>query len=282
MPKYSDICAAARAGDLAAVQDMVQADPQTVFTTDKYGFNALHEALVADNCGNVNFELVRFLVHAGCPINQISKGSHPRSPLWIAAEFCPDTEIVQFLIDNGADLATLESDGKHVVDCIDNLQEQKAVQRLLGTLTGHPLPEPPPPPKYPEQRTDTATWRKTTAAIKKAFAQLERAGIIAIPNASYTVGECIAECFDKLERQPDRSRFTGYCFYTEPNKNRAREFGCLYLNYGMIAEDESGIAELAGNIVSLLQQHGFDAEWSGNPDDCINVWLQPFYAALKD
>ena len=167
MPKYSDICAAARAGDLAAVQDMVQADPQTVFTTDKYGFNALHETLVADNCGNVNFELVRFLVHAGCPINQISKGSHPRSPLWIAAEFCPDTEIVQFLIDNGADLATLESDGRHVVDCIDNLQEQKAVQHLLGTLTGHPLPEPPPPPKYPEQRTDTATWRKTTAAIKK-------------------------------------------------------------------------------------------------------------------
>ena len=266
MPKYSDICAAARAGDLTAVQDMVQADPQSVFTTDKYGFNALHEALVADNCGNVNFELVRFLVHAGCPINQISKGSHPRSPLWIAAEFCPDTEIVQFLIDNGADLATLESDGRHVVDCIDNLQKQKAVQHLLSTLTGHPLPEPPPPPKYPEQHTDTATWRKTTAAIKKTFAQLERAGIIAIPNASYTVGECIAECFDKLERQPDR----------------AREFGCLYLNYGMIAEDESSIAELAGNIVSLLQQQGFDAEWSGNPDDCINVWLQPFYAALKD
>ena len=248
MPKYSDICAAARASDLAAVQDMVQADPQAVFTTDKYGFNALHEALVADNCGNVNFELVRFLVHAGCPINQISKGEHPRSPLWIAAEFCPDTEIVQFLIDNGADLATLESDGRHVVDCIDNLQEQKAVQHLLSTLTGHPLPEPPPPPKYPEQRTDTATWRKTTAVIKKAFARLERAGIIAIPNASYTVGECIAECFDKLEQQPDRSRFTGYCFYTEPNKNRAREFGCLYLNYGMIAEDESGIAELADNM----------------------------------
>lgn len=256
MPKYSDICAAARASDLAAVQNIVQADPQAVFTTNKYGFNALHEALIADNCGNVNFELVRFLVHAGCPINQISKGSHPRSPLWIAAEFCPDTEIVQFLIDNGADLATLESDGRHVVDCIDNLQEQKAVQNLLSKLTGHPLPEPPPPPKYPEQRTDTATWRKTTAAIKKAFIQ--------------------------LERQPDRSRFTGYCFYTEPNKNRAREFGCLYLNYGMIAEDESGIAELAGNIVSLLQQQGFDAEWSGNPDDCINVWLQPFYAALKD
>ena len=49
MPKYSDICAAARAGDLATVQDMVQADPQAVFTTNKYGFNALHEALVADN-----------------------------------------------------------------------------------------------------------------------------------------------------------------------------------------------------------------------------------------
>ncbi len=52
MPKYPDICAAARAGDLAAVQDMVQADPQAVFTTDKYGFNALHEALVADNCSS--------------------------------------------------------------------------------------------------------------------------------------------------------------------------------------------------------------------------------------
>ena len=48
----------------------------------------------------------------------------------------------------------------------------------------------------------------------------------------------------------------------------------------MIAEGESGIAELADNIVSLLQQQGFDAEWSGNPDDYINVWLQPFYAAL--
>lgn len=60
MPKYSDICAAARAGNLAAVQDMVQADPQAVFTTNKYGFNGLHEALAADNCGNVNFELVRF------------------------------------------------------------------------------------------------------------------------------------------------------------------------------------------------------------------------------
>ena len=30
MPKYSDICAAARASDLAAVQNIVQADPQAV------------------------------------------------------------------------------------------------------------------------------------------------------------------------------------------------------------------------------------------------------------
>lgn len=284
MPKYSNICSAARASDLAAVQDIVQVDPKSVFTINSYGFNALHEALIADSCGNVNFELVKFLVGAGCPINQISKGEHPRSPLWIAAEFCPDTEIVQFLIDNGADLATLESAGnhKHVIDCIDNLSEQKAVQQLLSKLTGYPLPEPPPPPKFPDQRADTVTWRKTTAAIKKAFAQLECADIIAIPNASYTVGECIAECFDRLERQPDRNRFVGYCFYTEPNKNRAREYGCLYLNYGMIGDDESGIIELADRIVSLLRQQGFDAEWNGNPDDYINVWLQPFYAAIRE
>lgn len=238
------------------MQGIVRVDPKSIFTINSYGFNALHEAFIADSCGNINFELVKFLVGAGCPISQINKGEHPRPLPWITAEFCSDTEIVQLLIDNGVDLATLEPAGdyEHIIDCIDNLGEQRAVQQLLSKLAGYPLPKPPPLPKFPDQRADTITWRKIMTAIKKAFTQLECIDTIAISNVNYIVSECTAECFDRLKRQPDCSRFVGYCFYTELNKNCAGECGCLYLNYGMVRDDESGVIESADRIVSLLQQ----------------------------
>lgn len=279
-PKQRTLCQAARASDLAAVQALVAANPDAVHETNAYGFTPLHEAIIADNCGNINFELVKFLVQAGSPINALSKDG--RSPLWLAGEFCPSVEIVQYLIDNGADLNTLAArEGCcHLVDCIDNLGGQKEVQRLLSQLSGHPLPVPPPPPKYPDQRADTAVWRKAAAAVKKAFGALEKAGIVALPNAGYTVGEGIAECFDRLDTLPDQTRFSGYCFYTEPNKDRAREYGILTLNYGMLGDDDSGMSDLAGQIVSLLQEQGLDTEWDGNTRQCITVWLQPLYARL--
>lgn len=278
---YRSISEAARASDLAAVQAFIAANPNAVHETNTVGFTPLHQAIVADNCGNVNFELVRLLVEAGSPINALSKDG--RSPLWLAGEFCPSVEIVQYLIDNGADLNTLATrEGcDHLVDCIDTLDEQKEVQLLLSQLSGHPLPAPPPPPKYPDQRADTAVWRKATAAVKKAFAALEKAGIVTLPNAGYTVGEGIAECFDRWDTLPDKARFSGYCFYTEPSKGRAREFGILDLNYGMLGDDDSGMSDLANQIVSLLQQQGFDTEWDGNTQHCITIWLQPLYAQLK-
>ncbi|WP_049250524.1 hypothetical protein [Neisseria elongata] len=97
MPKHSDICAAARAGDLAAVQDMAQADPQAVFTTDKYGFNALHEALAADNCGSMssmrNGAAIRMIASMyGCnrftPPSRINRRLYRFSFMPSAPDFC--------------------------------------------------------------------------------------------------------------------------------------------------------------------------------------------------
>ncbi|MDO4433897.1 MAG: ankyrin repeat domain-containing protein [Alysiella sp.] len=276
-----DIGTAARQSDLATVKQILADCPEAIFSVNSVGFNALHQALIADNCGNVNAELVRFLVEAGCPINQLSQDG--RTPLWIAAEFCPDVEVVQYLIEQGADLSLLIRNGCHIVDAIDNLSEQKVVQRLLSQLTQHPIPTPPPPPKYPDVRADTAIWRKTTAAIKKAFLQLEKShNMIALPNASYTVDECVVECVDKRTSMANSSEFDAYCFYTEPNKDRARESGTLYLHYGLFdAENETRLIQIAENIIATMQEHGFETEWSGQTKDCIIVWLQPFYQTFQ-
>lgn len=145
------ICEAARTGNLDAVRSFIAARPDAVNEADANGFTPLHQSIIADSCGNINFELVKFLVHSGAPLNALSRDG--RSPLWLAAEFCPSVEIVQYLIDQGADLDTLASRPGcgHVIDGIDGIAEQKAVQALLSRLSGHPLPVPPPPPKYPRR-----------------------------------------------------------------------------------------------------------------------------------
>lgn len=275
-----DITTAARQSDLAAVKTILADCPEAIFQVNSNGFNALHEALAADSCGHVNGELVRFLVDSGCPINQLSQDG--RTPLWIAAEFCPDVEIVRYLIEHGADLSLLVINHCHVVDVIDGLSEQKAVQKLLSELTQHPIPTPPPPPKYPDCRAETPIWRKTTAAIKKAFLQLEKNHIIGMPNASYTVGECVAECVDKRATMTNPSAFEAYCFYTETNKELARESGRLYLHYGLFdVENETRLRQIAENIIAIMQQQGFETEWQGQTKDCITIWLQPFYQTFQ-
>lgn len=270
---------AARASDLESVQAILDRQPESIGSVNGYGFNALHEALMADTCGNVNFELIKLLVAAGCPINQRSKDG--RSPLWIAAEFCPHVEIIQYLIEHGASAESLEHDTINILTCL--YEPLPEIQKLLSQFTGKSIPEPPPPPKYPDQRADTATWRKTTSALKKVFAELQKHNIVALSNPSYTRDECIAECWEYHETQKNAEQWATFCFYNETGKQRARENGELNIYYGYFEEEISlqEITKLAEKIMATFNQYHFEAEWNGNPDSCIIVWLQPFYAHIQ-
>src|SRR3712207_278933 len=117
-----------------------------------YGFTALHNAIMGDTSGNSYFDIVKLLVAAGADVNQLSNDG--RSPIFLAAEFCTDIELIKYLLAQGAD-PKIHDAFKHNI--VENAWSED-IKQFLSELTGFPLPLPQLPPKYKEKKISKLAW----------------------------------------------------------------------------------------------------------------------------
>ena len=113
--------------------------------------------------------------------------------------------------------------------------------------------------------TEQNAWESSTDCdlIDRAFASLNRQGIVARQNFSCCNNCGFIEIWDEVEREEEQQPIEGYVFYNLQDTERVIETGQLLLAYGCIAEEEAALALVANKIVAELQQVGLDAKWQG-------------------
>jgi hypothetical protein len=119
-----------------------------------------------------------------------------------------------------------------------------------------------------------ADWPAVTDCdrLDWAFADLEKAGIVARQNFS-CCGTCgVAEIDDEIkQRQKKGGQLFGYAFYHVQDTENAVDGGGLYLNYGATEDGEAAALAIGKEIVKTLNEFELKTEWNGSWDTRILV-----------
>lgn len=236
---------------------------------DAYGFTALHKAIMGDTSGNSYFDIVKLLVAAGADVNQLADDG--RTPIFLAAEFCTDIDVIKYLLAQGADPKIHDAFDHNIVE---NAWSED-IKQFLSEITGFPVPVPPPPPKYKNKKISKLGWKNISRELENAFNQLQQKNIVALQNIGYTQSDAIADVLEYADKHQSEKDYLGYCFYTEQDKERALSSGSLFLSYDRLQPNVNS-TEIAQTILETLESFGFELEYSGNIDEKIHIWLQPF------
>lgn len=104
--------------------------------------------------------------------------------------------------------------------------------------------------------------------IDRAFAALERAGIVARQNFTccQTCGH--VEIGDELD---DRS--VGYTFFHQQDTESAVEGYGICLAYGAVAESDEAAVAVARSVTEALEREGLTVTWNGTSQQRIQVAL---------
>lgn len=121
-----DICTAAMLGQTDEVTAFLDDDPNLINATGAHNIPLLYHAVIGGNGA-----LVELLVERGAPLND---GVGTQTALHGAAGFGL-TNLVQFLLDQGADFMALDHDGRTPLDVAENAG-QDAAAALLRNYTG--------------------------------------------------------------------------------------------------------------------------------------------------
>jgi hypothetical protein len=122
-------------------------------------------------------------------------------------------------------------------------------------------------------RADQAGWGPTTDCdrLDKAFAALNRQGIVARQDFSCCNNCGFTEIWDEIAQAEKRRPVEGYVFYHLQCTERAIETGQLLMAYGCVADDEKEFRRVANTIVAELRRAGLDASWGGTDGHPIVV-----------
>jgi hypothetical protein len=101
--------------------------------------------------------------------------------------------------------------------------------------------------------------------LDKAFAAINKRGVIAIQNAGNTQSDGYDDFRDAYDRHPKKSSVIGYCFYHGQDLERAVRGGGLFLAFGPTDPSfEETQGPLIGEIVrEELERVGLTVEWDG-------------------
>jgi hypothetical protein len=114
-------------------------------------------------------------------------------------------------------------------------------------------------------RAEQTGWEKTTDCdrIDKAFATLNRMGIVARHNFSCCNNCGFIEIWDEIEEEEKHHPVEGYVFYHLQAIEAVIESGQLLMAYGCVAEDEVTFVRVAEKIVAELRHVGLNTSWGG-------------------
>ena len=124
-----------------------------------------------------------------------------------------------------------------------------------------------------EHRRAQTQWTFPTDCDKldKAFAELDRGGIVARQNFTccQTCGH--SEIGDEIKQARAYREIHGYVFYHMQDTEQACASGHLYLAYGSVEEGEEPIANVGKRIVETLQRQGLRTDWNGSHNERVLV-----------
>lgn len=131
--------AAIRDGDLSTVAAIIASNPTLVHATEDWTFeegvvsqlgHAAKATPLVRAVGRGHLDIVRLLVEAGAPVNDLCECAGSESPLWTAASF-GGTEIVDYLLERGADPNAPAFAGATPLHAAVQSGHHHLVQRLL-------------------------------------------------------------------------------------------------------------------------------------------------------
>ena len=130
---------------------------------------------------------------------------------------------------------------------------QREVERLTAELLA-------------AHRAEQANWESPTDCdrLDKAFATLNRAGIVARQDFSCCTPCGHTDIWDEIVEEEKEHPVKGYVFYHFQCTERAIECGQLLLAYGSVEDDEAALAGVARKVVAVLRRAGLDAKWEGD------------------
>jgi hypothetical protein len=129
-----------------------------------------------------------------------------------------------------------------------------------------------------KQRVAEAKWtgRTTNDAIDAAFAELNRAGIVALQNAGYTMSDGWDDANErarKLLKQGNKPR--GAAFYHEQDLERGVAGDGLFLVFGAYEDNkkkrDAAAVAVAKDVVATLARFGVKTEWNGTVGKRIQI-----------
>lgn len=118
--------------------------------------------------------------------------------------------------------------------------------------------------------------------LERAFAAIEKRGILCLQNAGYTMEDGHQEAFEALSERRDAS-FTGYCFFHGQDLERAIRGEGLMLAFDHVDGEDLEMVKVGRILKEELERVGFEVSWSGAPDDRICIpgiqWLRRYRAS---
>jgi hypothetical protein len=114
-------------------------------------------------------------------------------------------------------------------------------------------------------QTEQARWEGPTDCdrLDKAFAALNRQGIVARQDFSCCNNCGFTEIWDEIEEEEKRQPVEGYAFYHLQATETAIKSGRLLMAYGCIEENSATLVRIANRIVCELRRVGLNAFWGG-------------------
>jgi hypothetical protein len=126
---------------------------------------------------------------------------------------------------------------------------------------------------------ERSAWPKRTTndAIVTACAKLDRAGIIALENAGYTMSEGWDEVAEEAHHRP---KARGATFYHGQDLERAVDGHGLHLAFGSLPSDHPDEHErsraIGSEVVGALEKEGVAVEWDGTVKTRIRILPFPW------
>lgn len=272
----NDIYDACRSGDLDYVTNKIQSSIN-LNEKSEFGFTPLHCAAIGSNSTEtlINLEIIKLLVDAGSDIE--SEGRGGRTALYLLAEFSHSIEQINYLIEKGANPDVSDEHGNHIT--VNAMTPES--QNLLSSLTKVKLLENYEFEKEPV-KLKINEWKKFKIQLSKVFKDLNSKGLLALENVGYTQSDAFEDCSELFHERSKKELIKGFCFYTEQDKERAKEFGFLSIGiWGAPEGRESETISIGQILIEELKKNGFEVSWNGQSSERPEIYLRNFRMMKK-
>jgi len=267
---HKNIFDAARGRSLKEVRKFIEKGVD-LSAKNEQGFTALHCAVRACNEPDDIDDpqavfITQELIKAGADVNSVSGDG--RSVFYLAAEMAHSAEVLQVLVDAGANPDVHNAQGVHIAR---NAMSGKAAE-FVAQITGKRVPS---VRGQHGAKVSASEWKSVKARIDKVFERLNRENLVALKDAGDSQGNAFEDCSEVFhDRGGVEAGVTGCAFYTREDLASAKRDGQLSVGFWGAPEGaDDDMLRVGRQVVSAFRDEGFEVAWNETAGMRPCVWL---------